>query len=92
MNASNIEAAYKAANSKTFRKAAAYITKKYVSAAPNKPALTSSARQVISDITAIDMNTGANLVKNKYIGIGFILGVSSVVLIYKINKKLKGSK
>ena len=91
MNIAKIETARKNANVKQFKKAADYITQKYVSDPTNGPALDAEARAVISEVTAEDMATGAKLVKGKYILIGVLIGVAVVTLaVIAINVSSKG--
>lgn len=78
MNGAQIEKAYKNGNPDHFKVAADYITKHYVSSPKNGPALDAAARNVISEVTAEDMATGAKLVQGKYILIGCLIGAAIV--------------
>jgi ElaB/YqjD/DUF883 family membrane-anchored ribosome-binding protein len=64
---------------KKFTKAATYLTEKYVSECPDHP-LTKEARNTIMECMAVDMATGANLVKNEYLAIGIAVGVTIGIL------------
>lgn len=92
MNGAQIEKAYKNGNPDHFKVAADYITKYCdndvlaTEAVFNarkadfiaREILNEQNKSVISAVTAEDMATGAELVKGKYVLLGFLMGVALV--------------
>jgi len=92
MKITKIESAIKKSKVGKFKEAADYVTQKYVSDAPNGPALTTESRSVISEVMAGDMATGAELMKNQQTLIGVLIGVTVTVVTFTIIKIYKKRK
>ena len=72
-----------------FRSMSDYINEKYVTDPKEGDKLTQEARDVISEVSAIDMAIGSESTKNKYLLIGSAIGIVGTIIVMKIRKKFK---
>ncbi|MDX9917315.1 MAG: hypothetical protein RBT15_04790 [Gudongella sp.] len=87
----NYEKIYKKGNlnGEKFMHFSKWIVKNYVGEYPDNP-LSALDRANIAEVMAMDLATGSQLTKNKYIMTGVVIGgslVASVVLINKLRKR-----
>ena len=77
-------------NGRKFMDFSRWIVKNYVTNDSRNSHLTEAALENITEVLAMDMATGSQLTKNKYITIGIVIGggvITSVVLINKLRKE-----
>ena len=95
MNNTRIEKLYMSAEEskgKDFRAISDYIVDKYVYDPSDGEKLTQEQRDVISEVSAIDMTIGAESKKVEYLLIGSAIGIVGTLLVLKIKKTIKKRK
>ena len=87
----NYEKIYKKGNlnGEKFMNFSKWIVKNYVTSSPNKAPLTANDLENIAEVLAMDLATGSQLTKNRYIVTGVIIGGVMVGGILHINNLQK---
>lgn len=79
-------------NGDKFMNFSKWIVKNHVTSLPNGPKLNAADLETIAEVLAMDMATGSQLTKNRYIITGIVIGGSLTMSIVLINKLRKGNR